>query len=284
MGYNLKTFLSLADEEGFAIPAFNCSDAWSLRGIVEAARLERAPVIAQVIPSVIHYWSLPSLGQVAVQLSQESEAALFLHLDHSIDPVLCNQAIDAGFPSVMIDGSPLTPEENVSKCRIVADYASTHNVCVEAEVGRIRGKNSEGAYLGNDFLASVEDAVYIASHSGADSLAVGIGNAHGFYAERPQLSFQRLQEIHEAVNIPLVLHGGSGIPDEDIQRAIQGGISKVNVGTQINHSYLTAIKENLGENNPRTNILTSMQPAVDAVREEARRWIRLCGASGKAAL
>lgn len=276
----LKELLEEAARKKFAVPAFNCSDCWQLKAIVQAAEQEHAPVIIQTIPKVIATWPAEVLGDIGEYLRKSCEVPVFMHLDHSRDSALCKHMIDIGYDSVMIDGSDLPIEENAALCKTVSVYAGKKPVCIEGEVGRICGKNSESAYFGTDFLAEVDEAVYLAAHGGIDMLAVGIGNAHGFYAQRPHLNFARLHEIRAAVDLPLVLHGGSGIPDELLQKAIFGGISKVNIGTQLQNAYLRGIKKQLNDNDPMVSIICSMDAAVEAVREEARRMIRVCMANG----
>lgn len=282
MKYNLKQMLKQADENGYAIPAFNYSDIWELKGILAAANELKAPVIVATNSQVSATISIPWLGALGQVFMGESDIPVINHLDHCKKPELCFEAIDHGYASVMIDGSALPLEENIEVSRIVAEYAADKNVCVEAEVGRIRGSNVEGTYLGDDFLVNVADAVAMAERTGIDSLAVGIGNAHGFYTGKPQLNFDRLREVNDAVKIPLVLHGGTGIPEHDIRKAIKNGINKVNIGTQMHFSYLEALKKELSDGRKRTNIVEAMQPVVDAVKTEAKRWIVNCMADGKA--
>ena len=147
-------------------------------------------------------------------------------------------AIDNNYPSVMIDASKYSLEENIGMVKKVVEYARPKGVHVEAELGKIKGKGIEGDFKGGDFLINVEEAITLVKETGVDSLAVGIGTAHGFYEGKPEINFKRLAEVNAAVNIPLVLHGGTGIPEEDIRKAIKNGINKVNVGTIIHCTYM----------------------------------------------
>lgn len=131
-------------------------------------------------------------------------------------------------------------------------------------------------------MVRVEDAVELAEKSGLDILAVGIGTAHGFYQGKPEINFKRLAEVNEALELPLVMHGGTGIPEEDVRRAIRNGINKVNVGTIIKYTYLSTVKEVLDREGPTIYTTELMKPAVNAVKEEVKRWIRTCMADGKA--
>ena len=199
-----------ADRNGFAIPAFNYSDIWEMEAIVEAAAEERAVVYIATNMRVTETIGLPYLGAMGRMAYDLTGGHIINHLDHSSSLELCKQAVDCGYMSVMIDASMCSLEENIQKTREVVDYAHKYGVMVEAEVGRILGRNVEGTYTGEDYLVQVESAVRLAMETNVDSLAIGIGTAHGFYQHEPKISIQRLIEVNEAVSIPLVLHGGTG--------------------------------------------------------------------------
>jgi ketose-bisphosphate aldolase len=282
MRYSLIDMLREADENGYAVPAFNYSDIWELRAILEAARALRAPVICATNSQVSAVHSISLLGAAGKTVMERANTPVINHLDHSKSMDACFEAIDCGYASVMFDGSALPLEDNIAQTRRVADYARGKGVCVEGEVGRIRGSNVEGTYTGEDFLVLVEDAVRMAEDSGCDSLAIGIGNAHGFYKGKPQLNFERLRQVNGAVKLPLVLHGGTGIPEEDIREAIRRGINKVNVGTQLHFAYLQAMMIQAEKLEGATNIVDAMLPVVEAVKVPVTEWIRVCMADGKA--
>ena len=155
------------------------------------------------------------------------------------------------------------------------------NTYVEGEVGKIKGSSSEGGYTGGEFLTRVEDAVRMAEEARVTSLAVGLGNAHGFYTERPRLDFERLKEVDRAVSVPLVLHGGSGIPGQDIQCAVQNGINKVNVGTDLHSVYIQTLQRALCAGDTGENILKLMEPVKEAVKSVVKGWIYLCMANDR---
>lgn len=282
MNYPLKELLKTAQAERFAVPAFNCSDCWELLGVLEAAREARAPVIIQTISQVVATWSFPFLEVIGAFLASDSKTSVYLHLDHAREVDACVNAIGHGYQSVMFDGSHLPVAENAALCTQVAAHALPKEVCLEGEVGHIRGSNAEGIYMGEDFLACVEDAVYMEKNACLNALAVGIGNQHGFYQGTPNLNLKRLKEIHEAVALPLVLHGGSGIPDETVRAAVAAGICKVNVGTQLHYAYLKAADTAMQENRSFSNVISIMQSTVPAVKAQAAHWISLCMAAGKA--
>lgn len=277
----VTALLHRADREGFAVPAFNYSDIWDFLGIVEAAQHLRAPVFVssnQLVVTDIGVELCGAFGQAAMR---KAETPLIHHLDHCTRPDICRAAIDNAYPSVMIDASMRPLTENIGLVREVVDYAHSRGVMVEGEVGRIKGKGIEGEYSGDDFLAAVDEVVRFVEETEVDSLAVGIGTAHGFYKGKPEIRFDRLGEINAAVPTPLVLHGGTGIPEEDIRRAIGSGINKVNVGTIIHCTYMNTVRAELAARGDNAYTLEVMAPARGAVREEVKRWIRVCRAEGR---
>jgi fructose/tagatose bisphosphate aldolase len=157
-------------------------------------------------------------------------------------------------------------------------------VAVEGEIGRIKGAGIEGEFTGGEFLAGVDDVLRFVAETEVDLLAVGIGTAHGFYKGKPEIHFDRLQEINSAVQVPLVLHGGTGIPEAHIRRAIHSGINKINIGTIIHCTYMNAVRTELLRRGSNAYTLDVMKPARQAVRDEVRKWIRICMADGKAGI
>lgn len=282
MKSSLKALLTAADEGGYAIPSFNYSDIWDLLAIVEAAEEERSPVMLASNPLVVKAIGVAMCAAMGNAAVEKSSCPVVHHLDHSFEKEMCFAAIDAGYGSVMIDASKYALEENIAITKSVVEYARVKHVHVEAELGKIKGKGIEGDFAGGDFLVDVQEAVRLSRESGVDSLAVGIGTAHGFYAGKPEINFKRLSEVNAAVPIPLVLHGGSGIPEEDIRRAIRNGINKVNVGTIIHCTYMNAMRRELTarEENPYT--LDVVNAVIPQIKEVVRGWIRTCMSNGKA--
>jgi ketose-bisphosphate aldolase len=272
-----------ADAEGFAVPAFNYSDIWDFLAIVEAAEELRAPVFISSHQSVVTDIGVELCGAFGAAAMAKARVPLFHHLDHCRSVEVCEAAVDHGYPSVMIDASMVPLEQNIATVRRVAGYAHARGVHVEAEVGRIKGAGYEGGHAGDDFLARVDEVVRLVAETGVDSLAVGVGTAHGFYQGKPEIRFDRLAEINAAVDTPLVLHGGTGIPEEDVRRAIKSGIAKVNVGTIIHCTYMNTVRAELASRGENAYTLDVMKPARAAVREVVKRWIRTCMADGKAA-
>lgn len=278
----LRNMLAKADKGGYAVPSFNYSCVWDFLAIIEAAEEEKAPIMVASHSLVFNMITPEINAAMGAAAMAKANIPLIHHLDHSDEVAICNTAIDLGYPSVMIDASALSLEDNIEAVKSVVDHAGAKKVCVEAEIGKIKGRGYEGGYGGDDFLAQVDDAVKLVNETGVDTLAVGIGTAHGFYEGKPEIHFDRLEEINAAVDVPLVLHGGSGIPEADIRQAIKGGINKINVGTIIHCTLMNSFRKDLmalGENQFTLDIA---RPAMDEVKEVVRRWIRKCMANGKA--
>jgi len=278
----IKDMLKRADEGGYAIPSFNYTDLWDLLAIIKAAEAERAPIILAVNALVLQAVSPEICGALGREAALKASVPVAHHLDHSFSADECKAAIDCGYPSVMIDGSRLDLEDNIKITKEVADYAHARDVFVEGEMGLIKGKSSEGDYAGGKFLVEVEGAVALVESTGIDSLAVGIGTAHGFYEGKPEINFKRLAEVNEAVSVPLVMHGGTGIPEEDIKKAIKNGINKVNVGTIIHTTMMNGMRRELNRLGDNQMTLDIVKPVIEEMTTIIRGLIKVCMADGKA--
>lgn len=281
-GEMLKKMLRDADKNGYAIPMFDYSDLWDQLAILEAAEELHAPVMFASLPIGVKEIGLDMLGAMGVASMKRSTVPVIHHLDHATDVQMCCKAIDNGYPSVMIDASKQELDTNIQYTKAVVDYAHARGAVVEAEIGKIKGRGYEGNYDGDDFLVKVDDAVELATRTGVDSLAIGIGTAHGFYEGKPEINFKRLAEVNEALDIPLVLHGGTGIPEEDVRRAIRNGINKVNVGTQIRCTYMDVAGKTIERMGYTTHTVEIMHEVKKAIKEVAKTWIKICMADGKA--
>lgn len=278
----LHNLLVCADNGGYAIPSFNYSDIWDFLAIAEAAEEENAPIMIASNPLVVAAISPEICGAMGGAAMKLAKTPLIHHLDHSFQVDMCKAAIDNGYPSVMIDASKYDLDENIKYVKEVVDYAHCRNVHVEGEIGKIKGKGIEGDFKGGDFLVEVADAVKLVESTGLDSLAVGIGTAHGFYEGTPKINFERLREVNMAVDVPLVLHGGTGIPKEDIQKAILNGINKVNVGTIIHCTYMNNMRAELNRLGENPYTLDVVKPVKEKIKEVVKNWIRVCGANNRA--
>lgn len=247
----MKVFelLAKARLEKRAILAVNVSNMETIAATLEVANKVKYPIIVQVSPIQIEAQKLSYKLFVDLVhcLAAHYPCDYIIHLDHATTFEECKNAVDAGFDSVMYDGSKLTYEENVISTSKVVDYAHSKNVAVEAELGRVGGE--EGTYSTNQnaYLTSLDEVIDFCSKVNIDSLAVAIGNAHGFYVNEPKLNFVRLKEISEHTDLPLVLHGGSGISDADFKKAISYGISKINVFTELDSAFVKGFVSKFNE-------------------------------------
>lgn len=226
----MKELLHQAEEEERGFGAFSVGNMEMVRGAVQAAEELNTPIILQIAEVRLPDSPLELMGPMMVQAAKESSVKIAVHLDHGLTIETVKKALELGFTSVMFDGSRLPFEENISCTRQVAELAAAYGATVEAELGLVGG-SEDGKTDHGIRCTDPEDAAVFCEQTGVDALAVAIGNAHGDYPVAPHLAFDVLEEIHKRVDIPLVLHGGSGISDRDFQRAISLGIRKVNIAT-----------------------------------------------------
>ncbi len=233
--------LKNAQQGGYAVGAFNIENMEMAQAVLEAAVQMRAPVIVQVTPGTVKYGSLPLFAATVTALAQHVDVPVAIHLDHGNSYDLACQAMQAGFTSVMIDGSLCPYEENIRLTASVAAVAGAKGIPVEAELGTVGGKE-DGHGGGGDGLTDPDLVADFVQRTGANSLAVAIGTAHGIYQGVPRLDIERLRTIRGRVQVPLVLHGASGIPDADVKACIAHGICKVNFATELRIAYSDGVK------------------------------------------
>lgn len=286
MLYTGKSILDVANENNFAIPAFNISDWAMFRGVMDVSEELDAPVIIAIHPDEVSHVTTDLVAAMHAR-AHRSSVPVAIHWDHGGTYEQMITAIQAGFTSVMIDASLLPFDENVALTRKVVEAAHGVGVQVEGELGTIGANDSYGESGAAEIIyTNVEDAVRFVELTGVDSLAIAIGTSHGLYpAEKnPELRHDLLEEIKAAVGIPLVLHGGSGNPDSELARAVELGINKINISSDIKVSYHNAIREILGTDE-RLREPNAIQPsAIEALKVTAAEKITLFGAAGKAAL
>ena len=243
---NVKQLLKDYRAEQKCLIGFNINDIYDLQAVALAAEEEQCPVMAMTYPPVVELNTSKVCKKMVEGIQSYTNQPIYLHLDHSVSVDMCKQAIDDGYHSVMIDGSQKSLKENIAMTKEVVRYAESANVLVEAEIGKIMGRNVVVS-CDDDFLASVADVRAIVEEANPHIMAVGIGTAHGFTPTTPKIHFDRLSEIAEAVDIPLVLHGGTGIPDEDIRKSIQLGVAKLNLGTIVHTTYIKELYKEMGK-------------------------------------
>jgi len=279
----MRELLADARRQGYAVGAFNFANAESAQAVVEQAVALRAPVILMTGP-----WEIPMLGakllaQIARELAAQADVPVCLHLDHAADLGLVEECIGAGFPSVMMDASAHDFEENVRLTRAVVELAHPRGITVEAELGAV-GRVADGLEGGSaaPSLTDPEQAAEYVARTGVDALAVAIGNAHGIYPQCPQLDFDRLGAVARVVTVPLVLHGGSGTPADQLARAIALGVGKVNVASEVSRAYIEGFTGCVAAAQGRTWYAYAMGAGKQAVGQVAARWMKVLGAEGRA--
>lgn len=269
------TILSEAVQNRYAVPAFSVHSVDMVDAIMEEAEAQHHPVMLQIGQRAIRNGQMEALAAHARSRAARLRVAAVIHLDHSHDYGQVVQAVRAGFTSCMIDASALPFEENVAATREVVRLCHAIGVPVEGEIGSIGGVEDDIAVADEDVLyTSVEAAVRFVRETSVDSLAVAIGSAHGMYKREPKLDLHRLAQIHEAVRIPLVLHGGSGIPVAQIRSAIRLGVAKVNFDTELRMAFVSGLQRG-AESHPDDPFF-AMRTAQDALRETVREKIGWC--------
>lgn len=276
-----KQILDAARAGGYAVGAFNCHTLDMITAVVDVATAEKAPVILQFTEGSVKTNGWEAVAAVARQAAISAPVPVAIHLDHGASFNLVVRAIRHGFTSVMIDGSELPYAENVAVTRRVVEAAHAAGVSVEAEIGHVGGvEDDQGSVHG--WMTDPADAEQFWQDCGMDYLATAFGTAHGFYKETPKLDLDRVTMIHRRVPVPLVMHGGSGVPDDQILAAVARGISKINVATELKDAWARALRQYLNDNPDELDPRRIMTPARAAVQAVVREKIRLFGSSGKA--
>ncbi len=275
--------LSQAQREGYAVAGFAAYNLETVRTLLETADALKAPVLVQTTGGTIDYVGLPYLAAIVGMVAQTVSIPVALHLDHgdSLDRV--RDALSHGYTSIMVDGSKMAYEDNVAFVRAAVGMAHARGVPVEAELGRIGGVEDELQVADAEAtLIDPDQAADFVARTGCDFLAPAIGTAHGMYRGVPHLDFDRLDQVREKVSVPLVLHGGSGLPDKLVVSAVKHGMAKINIASELKEAYGEALRAHLiahpAENDPRRYFL----PAAAAYRAVVEAKIRLAGAANKA--
>lgn len=279
---NMKNMLEKAKKEKYAVPHLNINNLEWAKYILEECQELNSPVILGVSEGAAKYMGGYNVisGMVNGLLKDLNiTIPVALHLDHGSSFETCKKAIDAGFSSVMIDGSKLNLEDNIKVTKEVITYAESKNVSVEAEIGCIGG--SEDGVSNEILHAKTEDCVKIVNETNLCTLAPALGSVHGIYKGEPNLNFERMKEISEKTNLPLVLHGGTGIPDDKIKMAISCGISKINVNTELQLAWHGALK-NFVLNNDAYDPRKVIGSGELAIKEAVKAKVILFGSNNKA--
>jgi fructose-bisphosphate aldolase class II len=281
---NMEKILAMANKHNFAVPAFNISDWGMLQGIFEISEEKKAPLIIAIHPSELELVGKEFMKGV-LERARNSFLPVAVNLDHgsSLEEII--MAIQAGYTSVMIDGSRLSFAENAAVCREVVRVAHAVGVSVEGELGTIGSTDKEAEAGGDIIYTDPDDAVKFVRETGIDALAIAIGTSHGLYPRGfvPKLNLELLKKIKSMVSVPLVLHGGSDNPDREIEEAVNLGINKINISSDIKAAYYKKMREVLKDGQVRTPA-SATPPCVAAMKEVAAHKIELFRTGGKASL
>lgn len=272
-----------AKKGGYAVGAFNLNNMEILQAIIEAAEEEKSPVFIQASQGGIKYAGIEYIAGMARVAAETAKVPIALNLDHGTSFSQVVQCVRHGFSAVMIDGSKHPFEENIALTQKVVEVAHPCGVSVEAELGKIGGVEDDIVVASADATFTVpKEAAEFAERTKVDALAIAIGTAHGVYKGEPKLDFKRLEEIAAITDVPLVLHGASGISDEQIRRAVPHGITKINIDTDLRVAFSQAIKDLLAKNPNEIDPRKILGPAREAMKEVARTKMRLFGSAGRA--
>ena len=280
---NLNEVLPDARKSHYAVGLFNAINMEFARGILGAAEELSSPVIVGTAEVLFDYGPLAEVSYLLLPLARKAQIPVVVHLDHGLKKETCLKALQLGFSSIMYDCSTCPYDENVAKVKEMAEIAHAFGATIEGELGHVgvnpgsRGSETDAP---SDFFTDPKMARDYVEKTGVDALAISVGNAHGAYPFPPKLAFDRIKEIAAVVDVPLVLHGGSGLSDEDFRRAIDCGICKVNIFTDLDVAAAKAQSEAFQS---ASNGLTSLIPAtIAAVKSEAEKKMKLFSSDGKA--
>ncbi len=277
-----KKLLCDAQKGSYAVGAFNVENMEMVQAVVAAAEELQSPVIMQTTPSTVKYADPEYFYANVKTAAEKASVPVVMHLDHGSSFALAMQAFRAGYTSIMIDGSHESFEDNIAITKSVVDACHPVNVPVEAELGKVGGKEDDlDGGEGNPYTDPQEAKEFVEA-TGVDSLAVAIGTAHGVYKGTPKLDVERLSEIREVVSIPLVLHGTSGVPDEAVKECIQRGICKVNYATDLRIAFSEGVNEVLKEHPDTIDPKKYNARGREKVKAYVMGKIKVCGSEGKA--
>ncbi|HHV63343.1 MAG TPA: class II fructose-bisphosphate aldolase [Firmicutes bacterium] len=274
--------LNEAYKGGYALGAFNVNNLEMVQAVIEVAEEERSPVIIQAAPSELEYAGWNVLPGIVKSVAEDHGVTFALHLDHgrTFDDAI--RSIRSGLTSVMIDCSTLPLRDNIAQTREIVKVAHAVGVTVEAELGRIGGEEFDIRNSSPDaFMTDPEEARNFVEETGVDTLAVAIGTAHGLYKYEPRLDFDRLDKINRLLGIPLVLHGGTGLPEQDIKRAVSLGVAKLNISTASREAFIRNFVEFSSRYPENLDLMKTMGHAKESMKRVVRSVIRMLGSSNR---
>lgn len=275
--------LKKANEEGYAVGAFNTSNLEITQAIVEAAEEMKSPAIIQVSEGGLKYAGIETISAIVRTLATKASVPIALHLDHGTDFNNVMKCLRNGWTSVMMDASKLPLEKNIEVTKNVVTIAHGMGVSVEAEIGKIGGTEDNVTVDEREASMTDPDEAYrFAKETGVDYLAISIGTAHGPYKGEPKLDFDRLKKIKEMLKMPIVLHGASGVPEADIRKAVSLGVNKINIDTDLRQAFAARIRELLKEDGEVYDPRKILGPCKEAMKEVVKNKMRMFGSEGRA--
>ena len=273
---NLDCVLKKAQKEGYAVGLFNTTDTDMLEAAISAAEELNSPIIIGTAEVLLPYGELKLIAPSIVAAAKRAKVPVVVHYDHGLTFERCIEALKLGFSSIMFDGSLKGEKENLEETAEIVKIAHAFGATVEGEIGHV---GEVAGVSEKDRYTTVKEAVDFANKTGVDALAVAIGTAHGAYKTKPQLNIERLKEIRAAVNVPLVLHGGSGLSDEDFKNTVAAGVSKINVFTDLCIAGENAMRESVEQ---KLGYLATRAEKVAAIKQAVIKKIKVFGSQNKA--
>lgn len=277
----MKELLTDAYEKGYAVPALNGSHLEFYKGFLEVAAELKSPLIIQAAYEEVEYVKSKAIVEMIKVIGEDKDIKVAIHLDHGPSFDAATDCLRGGFTSVMFDGSRLPFEENIAVTKKVVEMAHAVGVTVEGELGTIGQTTEFGDKIDNAHLTDPNLAKEFVEKTGIDCLAAAFGTAHGLYDGEPKLDFELLKQISELTNIPIVMHGGTGVPEYAVKKAISLGVSKINVSTALRKAFIDGMKMYMEEN--PTNLMTMdiLGAGTESLKEEARKVIKTFGSENR---
>jgi fructose-bisphosphate aldolase class II len=278
-----KELLLDAQKNGYAVGAFNTNNLEITHAIFRAAEAKNSPILVQISAGAMRYAGIEFLPMIVAKAASLASIPVAIHLDHGPSFEVVMKALRAGFTSIMRDASKLPYEENVAEVRKVVEACHAIGVPVEAEIGRIGGAEEHVVVSEREAaMSDPDECARFVDDGGFDFLAVAIGNAHGFYKGDPKLDFDRLEAIRDRVSVPLVLHGASGIPDDAITKAVERGICKINIDTEIRNAFIRTMQAFTKENPDQIDPRKVLSPCIDAMQAVVEHKMEIFRSAGRA--
>ena len=274
----LQEIIAMAEQGNYCVPAFNVYNVETVMGVIDAAEETNAPVILQLYPRLINEQVGYYVSPVVLAAAQKAKVPVCLHLDHAAGKQEVYRALRWGYTGIMQDGSTLSFEENVALTRSTVEMCAALGIGVEGEIGHVGSAADDSM---GEFTDPAEAKAFV-EQTGVCCLAVLVGNAHGHYKKTPKLDIDRIRQIRQACGVPLVLHGGTGIPDDQVKAAVAAGMRKMNIGTDVCCAFAEGTKAALSDPNRSLAVDVFMKTAIESVKALAVNKIRLTGAEGKA--